>query len=142
MRSMAIAASKKINFRQLFFYMYPLLLGSGLIVRFYVGDVSMGHIQNSASSLYLPCIFHWLTEFECPGCGITRSLIAMYLWSPQWSFYFHPLGPLVGVATFFYWLSMRFLTVEKSFATVLFFFKKHSFSFLTLTLAWGFLRNF
>ena len=42
----------------------------------------------------LPCVFQWLFGVPCPGCGITRALLAaMHL---QWrsAFSLHPLFPL------------------------------------------------
>ncbi|MCC6137139.1 MAG: DUF2752 domain-containing protein [Bdellovibrionaceae bacterium] len=113
-----------------------------MLFRFYMGEISPLQIQNGASRLYIPCIFHWLTELDCPGCGITRSLMALYLWSPQWSFYFHPLGPILGLLSFFYWLSFGFEFIEKICCAGQAFFNRHSMSFLLVILAWGIFRNF
>ena len=38
----------------------------------------------------IPCIFNELTGFYCPGCGGTRSLIALLSGHPVKSFILHP----------------------------------------------------
>jgi hypothetical protein len=46
------------------------------------------------------CLFHALTGFACPGCGMTRALVAAF--KGQWtlSAHHHSLGlPLIGVWT-------------------------------------------
>ena len=30
------------------------------------------------NDIYLPCLFHEITGFYCPGCGVTRMLIALF----------------------------------------------------------------
>ena len=41
---------------------------------------------------YNICLFHKLTGMPCPGCGLTRSLIAIWQGYPIRSFRFQPLG--------------------------------------------------
>jgi hypothetical protein len=129
-------------FRALYVYIYPFLLVSGFCLRLYIGELSIGNIQYASSSFFVPCIFHWLTELDCPGCGITRSLIAMFFWSPQVSFYFHPLGPLLAGLALFYWLTFLFEPIGCWYAKAIRFLKTHSTSVLLVILAWGVFRNF
>lgn len=35
------------------------------------------YIFSSITHIYIPCIFHLITGFYCPGCGVTRMLIAI-----------------------------------------------------------------
>ena len=43
------------------------------------------------------CPFKLLTGLPCPGCGMTRSVVALLHGDPATSFYFHPLGlPMVA----------------------------------------------
>lgn len=47
----------------------------------------------------IPCLFHELTGFYCPGCGGTRAVLALLAGHPVLSFLYHPLVPycaLVG----------------------------------------------
>ncbi len=37
-----------------------------LILALYINDI------------YIPCIFHEVTGFYCPGCGVTRMFIALF----------------------------------------------------------------
>lgn len=129
-------------FRSLYFYGYPLMIVSGLFLRLYIGELSMHQVQSTAGTFFIPCIFHWLTDFDCPGCGITRSLTAMFLWSPLWSFYFHPLGPVFAILALFYWFSLVFVRVERWFVRCAQLFNAHSVSLLVIILAWGIFRNF
>lgn len=40
-----------------------------------------------------PCLFRLSTGLPCPGCGMTRSLIALWHGDLLTSFRYHPLGP-------------------------------------------------
>lgn len=51
--------------------------------------------------LTLPaCPFYMLTGHPCPFCGGTRSYAAMWRGDVAGAFRYHPLGPLLFVATF------------------------------------------
>lgn len=39
----------------------------------------------------IPCVFHKITGFYCPGCGITRSLISLIKFEFYQSFRYNPL---------------------------------------------------
>lgn len=47
-----------------------------------------------AHLLHIPnlCLFHRLTGYPCPGCGLTRSIVCIGHGRIQESFAFHPLG--------------------------------------------------
>lgn len=140
MLSTEIQASKV--FRLAFLYGYPLLIVGGWLSRLTMGDLSMHDVQNSANTFFIPCIFHWLTDLDCPGCGITRSLVAMFLWSPTWSFYFHPLGPVFAAVALFYWLSLILDSARVLFERCVAVFNRYSVSILLIVFAWGIFRNF
>lgn len=133
--------SKRV-FEAIYFYAYPLILLSGLVLRLYLGEISFNFVQDAASTIHIPCIFHWMTALDCPGCGITRSLTAMYLWSPVVSFYFHPLGPIFAFMGLFYWLSLELVNVRRWFDELVLFFNAHAVSALLIVIAWGIFRNF
>lgn len=40
-----------------------------------------------------PCISRLITHIPCPGCGLTRSFVAMWRGDPVLAFRYHPLGP-------------------------------------------------
>ena len=54
----------------------------GLLVRF---------TQFSISRFLLPCLFHELTRFYCPGCGGTRAFTLLLQGKIFHSLYYHPL---------------------------------------------------
>lgn len=138
---METIVSKK-NFESLYFYLYPLVLLSGLFFRLYYGEITIQHVQGTANALYLPCVFHWLTDLDCPGCGITRSLTAMYFWSPSISFYFHPLGPFLAFLSLIYWFGLELVKVRRVYTRLVAFFNAHAISVLFVVIAWGVFRNF
>lgn len=41
------------------------------------------------------CLFHRLTGWHCPGCGLTRSFVYLGHGHPIDAFRMHPLGPLL-----------------------------------------------
>lgn len=45
------------------------------------------------------CPFKVTTGLPCPGCGLTRSAVALLHGDPMTSLYYHPLGaPIIAVA--------------------------------------------
>ncbi len=44
------------------------------------------------------CPFRLLTGLPCPGCGMTRSLVALTHGDVLGALFFHPLGPIVALA--------------------------------------------
>jgi hypothetical protein len=55
------------------------------------------------------CPFFYWTGLSCPGCGLTRSLIAFFSFDMGSSFYFHPGGPLIGLFAVFFWMYSFFV---------------------------------
>ena len=53
------------------------------------------------------CPFYLFTGIHCPGCGMTRSLLALLHLDIKKAFYFHPLFPVVIL--FIIFLFLRFL---------------------------------
>ena len=49
----------------------------------------------------MPCFFYRMTGIPCPGCGLTRSVLALLHGHLRESLLLHPLGPVLflGLAT-------------------------------------------
>jgi hypothetical protein len=45
-----------------------------------------------------PCLFRSMFGFPCPGCGMTRSMMALWRGDLALSLRYHPLGPLALAA--------------------------------------------
>jgi hypothetical protein len=61
------------------------------------------------------CWSRRILGIACPGCGLTRSFVAMARGGVQPAFYFNPLGPILFVICFFqipYRLAMYFGNVR------------------------------
>ena len=60
---------------------------------FAAGIVLAGTLALSlAGAPGIPCLFRTLFHIECPGCGLTRSLKALWSGDLNMSFKYHPLG--------------------------------------------------
>ena len=44
------------------------------------------------SGIGIPCVFHLLTTLECPGCGITRAIVALSRLDIQTAFHYNKLS--------------------------------------------------
>ena len=57
------------------------------------------------SKWMLPCIFHSLTGYYCPGCGGTRSFLSLLHGHPLTSLYYHPIVVYGAVLYSWYMIS-------------------------------------
>ncbi len=64
-----------------------LVVGLWLGMLFYAAFVA----GSSADGFY-QCPFHWLTGFDCPGCGMTRASVHVLHLEVVESFRYHPFG--------------------------------------------------
>ncbi len=87
----------------------------------------------------LACLFHKFTGWDCPGCGLTRAVFSFFAGDWTLSFYFHPLGPLVGL--FICYLFVLTLKKVNTWAPEKWLNPRRSWSFLLILIAWGILRN-
>ncbi len=100
---------------------------------------SIASVESLSAQSPVACLFRYFTEWECPGCGLTRAVIAFFSCDISLSFYFHPLGPIVGfLICYLFVLSFRkdFCGAPQNWVN-----HKHSWSFLLILIAWGILRN-
>lgn len=47
---------------------------------------------------HIPCPIHYLTGISCPGCGMSRSVLALLRLDFSAALYYHPLIPYLLVA--------------------------------------------
>jgi hypothetical protein len=80
----------------------------------WAGLTAAGILAGTLVFAYTPlhgptCLFKAAFHCPCPGCGITRSLMALWHADPAMSFRYHPLGiPLfIGCAAFFLTACLR-----------------------------------
>ncbi len=62
-------------------------------------------------NIFIPCIFHELTGLYCPGCGITRCLIAIIKLDFMQAFRYNmlvfillPIFTFIGIKKYYCWL--------------------------------------
>ncbi len=46
---------------------------------------------NKYTGIYIPCVFHEITGYKCPGCGITHLLFALFRLDFHEAFISNPL---------------------------------------------------
>ena len=63
--------------------------------------------EGLAGLIFMPCLFHAMTGFYCPGCGGTRAVAALLRGDLVSSFCYHPLV-LYGAAACVFWLTELF----------------------------------
>jgi hypothetical protein len=60
-----------------------------------IAAVGAAQIVSSYFDTGIPCAFHWMTGIPCPGCGLTRSILALMQGRLEDSLLLHPMGPLL-----------------------------------------------
>lgn len=62
-----------------------------------IGIVGLKVCPAFFASWAIPCPFHMLTGYYCPGCGGTRAVKYFLSGRILKSFYYHPLVPYLGI---------------------------------------------
>ncbi|WP_336513156.1 DUF2752 domain-containing protein [Paenibacillus azoreducens] len=83
--------------------------------------------------IYIPCIFHELTEWYCPGCGITRAALSLLNLDVVQAFRYNALVFLLIPLYAIYWIAKKkqAKTLSNGMMVLM----------LILTLAFGLMRN-
>ncbi len=68
------------------------LIGLSLVASPIVAAHWLAHSHQTSP---LICPFHWLTGLPCPGCGLTRSFVAIARGDWPGAIGYHPFGPLL-----------------------------------------------
>jgi hypothetical protein len=60
-----------------------------------VAGIGAAQLIGSSLGFGMPCAFYHATGKPCPGCGLTRSVLALLHGQVGHSFNLHPMGPLL-----------------------------------------------
>ena len=58
-----------------------------------VAAIGAAQLVAASFGMGIPCAFHWATGCPCPGCGLTRSVLALLRGHFTESVMLHPFGP-------------------------------------------------
>jgi hypothetical protein len=85
------------------------------------------------TSIGVPCVFHELTGFNCPGCGITRATLSLLTLDFYQAFRYNPLLLLIVPLYLTYTMANKkqMKRISKVIMAVM----------VTMTIAFGLLRN-
>lgn len=93
---------------------------------------------NKRFSFYIPCIFHKITHFYCPGCGLTRMILSIFKLNFYQAFRYNPLlfimMPFIityEIIYYIYWIQDKNFIISK----------KIWYTLLIITIIYTILRN-
>lgn len=88
------------------------------------------------------CPINYFCHFECPGCGLTRGILAFFKIEVIESFKLNPLAPFVALgliitfAVVFLDLILQKINCEKIYNKLNSIIDKHKVLFISMSLAW------
>ena len=96
------------------------------------------YFLNIYTDFSIPCLFHKLTGFYCPGCGITRLLFSLIHLDFYQAFRYNPLVFILLILSMVYWL---FKLILKKFSIDLIIPNFVWYILLFIVIIYGIMRN-
>ena len=97
---------------------------------------------NKHTGFFVPCIFHEITGYKCPGCGITHALFELINFNFKEAFFYNPLVLIYMPFILIYFFYLDYLYIYDKKDKIL---KKIPNFVMTIiliiTLLYGVLRN-
>ena len=69
------------------------------------------YFLNKKTGFYIPCIFHEITGYKCPGCGITHLVFALLKLNIHEAFISNPLVFIYMPGIIFYFVYLDYLYI-------------------------------
>ena len=91
----------------------------------------------------IPCVFHSITGYQCPGCGVTRMLFSILHSHFEEAFHYNPLVFFYSPFIIAYYIYKNYLYIYQKKDQILNRIPNYCGVFvILLTLLFGILRNF
>ena len=101
------------------------------------------YFGNPVKNAFIPCLFHYVTNLDCPGCGMTRALYSLLHFRFLQAFMYNPIIYILvpaaiycSAAFYIYLLTGKWHTVKIKIQ------KPVLITFIIVLLAFYILRNF
>ena len=97
---------------------------------------------NKKTGFYIPCIFHEITGYKCPGCGITHLVFALLKLDFKEAFISNPLVFIYMPFIIFYFIYLDYLYIYNKKDKIIKMIPNWIWIILIIiTLAYGVIRN-
>jgi len=101
------------------------------------------YLINKYTNFYIPCIFHEITGFKCPGCGVTRLLFALLNFNFVEAFKINPLVFIYLPFIITYYFYVNYLYVYNKKDKILIKVPNYIWGLvIAITILFGIIRNF
>lgn len=90
---------------------------------------------NKVFNFTIPCLFHEITNFYCPGCGITRMFLALFKLDFYQAFRYNPLVFILLILSIVYFLVKKIGKLNFKLPNYIYYY------LLFIVIIYGILRN-
>lgn len=97
------------------------------------------YFLNKYYHISIPCLFHKITNLNCPGCGITRCLFSLLEANPKKAFYYNPLVTILLPIFIIYEIINTYNYVKKG--STIKIPNQISYTLFLITILFGIIRN-
>ncbi len=116
------------------------LAGAGILA-ITTGAVAVGYFNPAATKFFPACPFHALTGLDCPGCGLTRGVHALFQGDIWTALHFNALLPVYLLVFLYLFASLGLILIRGRGLKFRLFSPRVLYGFLALTLVFSVVRN-
>ncbi len=106
------------------------------------GAFAVGYFNPTTAGFFPACPLHALTGLNCPGCGLTRGFHALFRGDILGALHFNALLPVYFFVFVYLFAALVLLAVKGRALNFNIFSPRFVWSFFTIALVFGVVRNF